>query len=120
MLLRTAALSLGAELIDSLTASSSACLSEGSRLRSFASSAGKDSEWLLSLIPDPRSRPLSPAKSSSNLELARGGKLFVTPLPQFKISVCQFTPPVLPPRRTVSMGGSLSMAEAGRLAAPPC
>ena len=60
------------------------------------------------------------AKSSSNLELARGGKLFVTPLPQFKISVCQFTPPVLPPRRTVSMGGSLSMAEAGRLAAPPC
>ena len=50
-LLRTAALSLGAELIDSLTASSSACLSEGSRLRSFARSAGKDSEWLLALIP---------------------------------------------------------------------
>ena len=74
-LLRTAALSLGAELIDSLTASSSACLSEGSRLRSFASSAGKDSEWLLALIPDPLLRPLSQSATaaSSNLELMHAG-----------------------------------------------
>ena len=73
-LLRTAALSLGAELIDSLTASSSACLSEGSRLRSLATSAGKDSEWLLALIPTPRLRPLSQsATASSNLELVHAG-----------------------------------------------
>ena len=47
---RTDALSLGAELNDTLTASRAACLSWGSRLRSCARSAGKESEWLLALM----------------------------------------------------------------------
>lgn len=47
---RTDALSLGAELKEALTASSAACLSAGSNVRSCAMSAGKESEWLLALI----------------------------------------------------------------------
>lgn len=60
---RTDALSLGAELNDTLTASRAACLSEGSRLRSCARSAGKESEWLLALIVDVA--PLRPGQAAS-------------------------------------------------------